>query len=67
MTEQGKMAKQEHIVKKTWKKPELQVLSRGESEENVLAGCKASLLGDLGPQGSGRCNWIYACQESTWS
>lgn len=53
--------------KKIWKKPELKVICKGETEENVLAGCKTSIFGDLGPQGSGRCNWLYACQESTWS
>ena len=48
--------KQEHILKKIWKKPELRVLCRGESEENVLAVCKhyqeAWFAGPLG---------IFAC------
>ena len=62
------MIKQEHTAKKKWCKPELQVLSRGESEENVLAGCKMyehSIWGD-GPGGY-QCNiWTgWACNVKT--
>ena len=62
------MAKKGHIPKKTWQKPELQVLCRGESEENVLAGCKnhGSIFGS-GPFGLPGCGqgleWI--CNSNT--
>ena len=51
-----KMIKQEHIAKKIWHKPELQVLCRGESEENVLGGCKIDIgYSNTGPGGFSRC------------
>ncbi|MCK5100625.1 MAG: hypothetical protein KAR45_21120 [Desulfobacteraceae bacterium] len=34
------MTKQKLILKKIWQKPELRVLCRGKSEENVLTACK---------------------------
>ena len=50
------MAEQEHISKKKWQKPELHVLSRGESEENVLGGCKMDIgHSNNGPGGFSRC------------
>ncbi|MCP3875010.1 MAG: hypothetical protein GY699_17895 [Desulfobacteraceae bacterium] len=62
------MVKQEHISKKIWQKPELKVICRGESEENVLASCKGmgSWLGS-GPFGIVTCGqggeWF--CNAST--
>jgi hypothetical protein len=56
------MAKQEHTLKKIWQTPELRVLSKGESEENVLASCKnlGSWFGS-GPFGLPGCG-----QGSEW-
>jgi hypothetical protein len=34
------MTEQKKILKRAWQKPELKILCRGESEENVLASCK---------------------------
>lgn len=36
----------EHMIKKQkkWSKPQLVILARGKSEENVLAGCKGNKL-----------------------
>ena len=48
------MAKKDHIPKKTWQKPELQVLCRGESAENVLIVCKVWKV-EGGPEGNHHC------------
>ena len=57
------MTKQEHILKKIWKKPELRVLCRGESEENVLDVCKHGGAGHVSP-GSANCkNGSIPCYE----
>ncbi len=53
------MTKQEHISKKTWSKPELRVLCRGESEENVLGGCKDNNQPGHGPTGN-------KCRKGKW-
>ena len=36
-------------AKKQWKKPELRILVRSRPEEAVLAGCKFSNNGPIGP------------------
>ncbi len=57
------MIKQEHISKKIWRKPELRVLCRGESEENVLASCKSYQDTWLG---NGRFGLVTCGQGGEW-
>lgn len=68
MVGHGEMIKQEHISKKIWYKPELRVLCRGESEENVLITCK-SWKEIAGPNGNQQCrDWGGGqCRDSASS
>ena len=43
-------------MKRAWKKPEIKMLVRGESEESVLYNCKGwQGTGDGGPFGGNEC------------
>lgn len=59
--------KQNKIIKKQWQKPELQVICRGESEENVLGSCKNhGSLWDNGPEGISCTSWVsFFCSTSS--
>jgi len=55
------MVEQKNMLKKIWQKPELQVICRGTSEENVLDACK---IGHTGGPFSGNC--MYRPDGDGW-
>ena len=55
--------------KREWKKPELRILVKSESEESVLSGCKVWEQSFLDGPGGVTCKWYsgWFCSQETTS